>query len=203
MGLTLIALAYQVPSADEFSLDEANRLTAQRFGYPQWKYWEFFTAPDAPNLLRQNLMRFWEVNNGNYPSPVAEENGHDVWMREMFCGENAMREYITGTDRFANYTVRLKPYAENRELQKAFVERLSRDGLEGPVCYYHSLKYNTMLEDERQLCKAPNNADKRIDVPLLYIGQTGDWVCRTDLMIDAKNEGLVSDLEEKVVQAGH
>ena len=68
---------------------------------------------------------------------------------------------------------------------------LIRDGFEGPVCYYHSLKNNTMIEDERALCGA--DGDRRIDVPLLYIGQTGDWVCRTDLMEDAKGQGVVGD----------
>lgn len=44
---------------------------------------------------------------------------------------------------------------------------------------------------------------RRIEVPVLYVGQTGDWVCRTDLMAEPKGMGLVPDLEEKVIEAGH
>ena len=126
-------------------------------------------------------------------------------MREQFCTKNAMREYITRTGKYENFTVELKKYPNGEELKRQFVERLSRDGLEGPVCYYLSLANSTMLEDEKLLCaKDEDGKDKRIiDVPLLYIGQTGDWVCRTDLMGDAKEQGLVTDLEEKVVQSGH
>ena len=136
---------------------------------------------------------------------VPEEEGRDVWMREMFCTKNAMREYVTGTGRWKDYTVPLKPYPNGEKLKQDFVTRMSRDGFEGPVCYYHSLANNTMIEDEKQLCeKGPDGEDKRrIDVPLLYIGQTGDWVCRTDLMKDAVEQGLVKDLEERVVDAGH
>lgn len=205
IGLCILSLAYQVPTPSHFSLWTANHETAKQFGYPQWSYWEFFTAPDAPELMRQNLERFWEVNNGNYPSPLPEEKGRDIWMREMFCTKNAMREYITNTGRWKDKRVELKGYPEGEKLKQRFIERLSRDGLEGPVCYYLSLANNTMLEDERELCQpGPNGEDlRRIEVPFLYIGQTGDWVCRTDLMTPAKDKGLVPDCEEKVLQAGH
>ena len=203
IGISILSLAYQVPSADHFSLWTANHETTKRFGYPQWSYWEFFTAPDAPEIMRMNLSRFWEVNNGNYPSPLPEDNGRDIWMREMFCTKNAMREYITQTGKYKNYTVPLKEYPKGEDLKQKFIERMSRDGFEGPVCYYHSLANNTMIEDERALCeKGPNGEDQRVvDVPMLYIGQTGDWVCRTDLMEDSN--GLVKDLELKTVEAGH
>ncbi|SMQ52496.1 unnamed protein product [Zymoseptoria tritici ST99CH_3D7] len=201
VGLSLLSLAYQIPSAEKFDLDTQNKVTAERFGYPQWEYWNFFCRPDAPELMRQNMERFYEVNHGFFPSPNPEENGRDIWMREMFCTKHAMDDYVTQTGKWENRVVELKPYAKNPELLRRFKERMSRDGFEGPVNYYHSLKNNTMIEDEKALCESEDK--KRIDVPLLYIGQTGDWVCRTDLMEDAKKQGLVSDCEEKVVDAGH
>ena len=202
VGLTLLSLAYQIPSSEPFDLDEQNKLTAGRFGYPQWEYWNFFTAPDAAQLMEADLSRMYEVNHGLYKSNVPEENGRDIWMREMFCTLGAMREYVAKQGKYADYTVPLKPYAEDPRLKEKFIERMKRDGFSGPVQYYHSLKNNTMLEEEKMyLCQSEDA--KRIEVPLLYIGQTGDWVCRTDLMIDAKNAGLVGDLEEKVVDGGH
>lgn len=201
IGLSLLSLAYQIPTDQPFDLDEANKVTSRRFGYPQWEYWNFFTAPDAPKLMEEDLSRMWEVNNGNYPSNVPEEKGRDIWMREMFCTIGAMREYVAKQGKYKDFTVDLKPYAKDPELKKRFIDRMSRDGFAGPVCYYHTLKNNSNLEDEKVLCKSEET--KKITVPLLYIGQTGDWVCRTDLMVDAKEAGLVSDLEEKVIDAGH
>ncbi|EME39622.1 hypothetical protein DOTSEDRAFT_160012, partial [Dothistroma septosporum NZE10] len=223
IGLSLLSLAYQVPSPEPFNLSTANKTTAQRFGYPQWEYWNFFTAPEAAELMRHNMERFFEVNHGNFPSPNKEtdnrptdgalatkgdEPGRDIWMREMFdAGDgslegNAMYQYVTQTGKWSNRTVQLKDYAkQDPSIFQRFKERMSRDGFEGPVQYYHSLKNNTMLEDEKALCA--NEADKKIEVPLLYIGQTGDWVCRIDLMGDSVKQGLVKDLEERVIDAGH
>jgi soluble epoxide hydrolase / lipid-phosphate phosphatase len=154
IGLCLLSLAYQIPSPEPFDLSTANEITAKRFGYPQWSYWEFFTAPNAPELMRQNLGRFWEVNNGNLPSPLLGENGRDIWMREMFCTKNAMREYITKTGKYKGvWTVPMKDCPNGEKLKQEFIERMSRDEFEGLVCYYHSLANNTMLEDEKYSAK--------------------------------------------------
>ncbi|EME80137.1 uncharacterized protein MYCFIDRAFT_31012 [Pseudocercospora fijiensis CIRAD86] len=198
IGLSLLSLAYQIPSPNPFNLTSANEETSQRFGYPQWEYWNFFTHPDAANLMRKNIERFYEVNHGNF---IDENSGRDVWMREMFCSPHAMYDYVTQTGTWKDRIVELKPYARDPELFARFKERMTRDGFEGPVQYYHSLKDNSMIEDERAILEEEDGA--RIEVPVLYIGQTGDWVCRTDLMDDAKKAGLVRDLEERVVEAGH
>lgn len=203
VGLVLLSLAYQLPDPEPFNLDEANVKTAKRFGYPQWEYWNFFTAPDAPKVMKEDLKRFFEVNNGFLASPDPAENGRDIWMREMFCVENGMSDYMRRQGKYKDFTVQLKPYPNGERTLQRFIDRLSRDGLEGPVCYYHALKHNTMIEDERLLCKSEDRIEQKIDVPLLYIGQTGDWVCRTDLMSDAQKLGLVPDLEERVIDAGH
>ncbi|KAK5111380.1 hypothetical protein LTR62_005221 [Meristemomyces frigidus] len=201
-GLCLISGAYSPPLDAPFDLETANNETTKRFGYPQWEYWNFFNAPDAPKLMRDNLQRFLEVNNGTLPSPNPEEKGRDIWMREMFCVPGAMREYITQTGRYEDFTVELKPYAQTPEFRAMFIDRLRRDGLEGAVNYYLALTHNHNLADEREYLAS--KAARTIRVPVLYIGQTGDWVCRTDLMREPREAGLlVGDVEERVVEAGH
>ena len=200
IGLVLISLAYQVPTPEPFDLNKANKVTAKRFGYPQWEYFNFFIAPDAPRLMRDNMERFYDCNHGLFRSSQPGEEGRDIWMREIFCTPNAMRDYVQSTGKYADFSVELKPYAKSAAMKKQCVDRLRRDGMEGPVCYYTSLTNNTMLEDERELCQTAN---RKLDCPVLYIGQDGDWVCRTDLMSDAKEQGLAPDIEEKAMEAGH
>lgn len=77
-GLAITSLAYQIPSPDAFDLPTVNEQTLKRFGYRQWEYWNFFTAPDAPELMRRNVERFWEVNNDNYISDKEGEKGRDT-----------------------------------------------------------------------------------------------------------------------------
>ena len=100
-----------------------------------------------------------------------------------------------------DWHVDYKPYAKDPELKKRFIERLGRDGLSGPVCYYKALAQNKMLDEQRELLKDPDA--KIITHPYLYIGFTGDWVPRTDLNDPHVEAGLIKDFEKHVVEAGH
>ena len=119
----------------------------------------------------------------------------------MFDVPNGIREYLTSTGKYEGYTVRLHPYAKDANLRKQLEDRWRSYGLKGPVYYYHTLKNDIMLEDEKELIDRPEGT--KIEVSHLYIGMTGDWVCRTDLTKDAIDAGLVDDVEEKVVDAHH
>lgn len=202
VGLILLSLCYQVPSSELFDLKQANEQTTKRFGYPQWEYWNFFTADDAPELLEKHADRFYEIMHGVYPSDEGDKPaGRDIWMRKMFDVPNGMHDYLTSTGKYKDFTVELHPYAKNEKLRNQLQERWRNDGMAGPVCYYHTLKNNTNFEDEKEIIAKKNGT--KIEVPHLYIGMTGDWVCRTDLTKDAIDAGLIDDVEEKVVDAHH
>ena len=100
VGLAPFSLPYFVPSSEPFNLAAANRRGIQKLGYPHLEYWNLFMADDGPELVEKNLERFYEVLHGLYPSPVPGEEGIDIWMREMFCVPNAMREYLTGKGKY-------------------------------------------------------------------------------------------------------
>lgn len=100
VGVAPLSLPYWVPTGEVFNHTEANKQGKEKFGYWQWEYWNFFMADDGAKLMEDNLERFYEALHGNYPSPVPEEKGRDIWMRELLCVPNAMREYVTGTGKY-------------------------------------------------------------------------------------------------------
>lgn len=200
IGLCIMALAYMVPSPEPFDLEKVNAATGKEFGYPQWEYWYFFTAPDAPAILKEKVGRFWEVNNGVLYEDVNGEK-RNVWMREMFCKKDAMRNYLLGQGEYKDFTVDLHQYAKDEKLRQRFIERLGTAGIEGGVNYYHGLRGNTMKEEERAF--AEDKEKRKIVHPCLYIGLRDDWVCRTDQMGPAKEEGLCKDLKEVEVEGAH
>jgi len=87
-------------------------------------------------------------------------------------------------------------------LKETFTDRLRLDRFEIPVNCYLSLADNSNLQDEKKYLSTKEA--KSTTVLVLNIGQTrGDCVCRTDLICDAEEAGLMKGVEEKVVQAGH
>jgi soluble epoxide hydrolase/lipid-phosphate phosphatase len=64
-GVILLNTAYMVPSDQPFDLAAVNELTEKTWGYPQFSYWNFFTAPDAAKIIDGNLERMWQVLHGD------------------------------------------------------------------------------------------------------------------------------------------
>ncbi len=101
-----------------------------------------------------------------------------------------------------DYRAPLKPYAQDLEFKRRWTDRLSRDGLEAPVCYYKALKSNYNLEEDRELLRQDAEAN-RVTKPVLYIAFTGDWVSRTDMNQAFVDSGMITDYEQHTVRAGH
>ncbi|PSN61807.1 epoxide hydrolase [Corynespora cassiicola Philippines] len=186
VGVVSLNVAYLVPNpSQKFDLDAVNQISEKAYGYPLYPYWELFTAEDGPALVNKNLDRMYEAMHGDPKD----------WMRTLFCNYGAMKEYITGQ----RERVPLKKYAHEERWKKDFFGRFERDGFEAPFCWYKAMKNNIQDEDD---AKIPDG-NYKIEVPVLFIGATGDAVCRIDIIEAGKKQGLLPDLEEKVIESGH
>lgn len=186
VGLVNMNAAYRPPNRQPLDLDAANKMTSQTFGFPLWEYWHVFAAPDGPAIMNAALDRVYNAMHGV-----------DGTMKKFFCTPNAMRDYLTGK---TNPDVPLRPYAQDAQYKKAFMDRLSRDGFDAPQCWYRATKENVHLEGD---CKLPEERDV-VNVPALYIGATGDVVARPETMYESIKKGLLPQLEQPdLIDAGH
>ena len=125
VGVAPMSLFFFPPQEKAFNLPQTNRDTHKKFGYPQFEYWNFFTATDGAELMEKNIERFYEALHGDYPSPWPEENGRDIWMRELFCVPGAMREYVTGVGKY--------------EVRRAFQQREQSGAWANPCFHWHRI----------------------------------------------------------------
>lgn len=183
-GIVLLNVAYMVPSDHPFDLASVNKLTEKVWGYPQFSYWEFFTAPDAAEIVDGNLERMWQVLHGD----VKE------WMKKMFCVPDAMRNFILSEEE-----VPLKPYASRSGWKKEFMEQFKTGGFAAAFQMYKSTVLNIQHASDSTIPKE----NLKIKVPMLFIICTEDAVCLPEMMNTAKENGLVPDLKEVVVESAH
>jgi soluble epoxide hydrolase/lipid-phosphate phosphatase len=187
VGIVLLNVAYTAPSRKPFSLDAVNAMTKQVFGYATFNYWYLLTAPDGPQVLKDNLDRFFHAMHGTTET-----------MKEIFTGPDAMREYLTNGN--GDKENELRPYAKAPGFKQAFIDRMSRDGFEGALCWYKAATENVHYQADKNL---PESVDK-VDVPLLFIGATDDVVCRAEAIYPPIQAGLLPKLEQaKMVNAAH
>lgn len=183
VGLILLNTAYMVPSDRPFDLAAVNELTERVWGYPQFSYWELFTAPDAPEMIDQNLERMWQILHGD-----VEE-----WMKKMFCVPGAMRKFLLG-----NEDVPLKSYASQSGWKEEFMQQF-KDGFAPALQMYKSTASNIQSKSDSIIPKE----SLVIEVPTLYIICTEDAVCLREMMNPAKEGGLLPDLKEVVIESAH
>jgi pimeloyl-ACP methyl ester carboxylesterase len=184
-GVVLVNTPYMVPTDQPFDLAAVNEATEKTLGYPQFSYWEFFTAPDAPEIIDGNLERMWQVLHGDV----------EDWMKKMFCVPNAMREFLLG-----NEEVPLRAYASQLGWKDQFMRQFKADGGFAPALQmYKATVANIQSMSDSTISKE----SLVIEVPTLLFICTQDAVCVPDMMAPAKNLGLVPDLEEVVIDCGH
>lgn len=185
VGLVNLNVAYMTPGREPFDFDAYNAMTEKIFGAPLFSYWTVFAAPDGPELLKNNLERIYHAMHGTADT-----------MSKFFTGPNAMREYLTN----GGFEVTLRPYAQDEEFKKSFMDRFSRDGFEGAQCWYRATKENYQYEADKNL---PEGRDT-VNVPVLYIGAKDDAVCRPEALIPSIQKGLLPHLEQaEMIDAGH
>ncbi|KAI8937406.1 hypothetical protein NX059_005132 [Plenodomus lindquistii] len=183
-GVILLNTGYMVPSHQPFDLAAVNELTERTMGYPQFAYWEFFTAPDAAKIIDENLDRMWQVLHGDV----------EDWMRKLFCVPNAMRNFL-----LSNEDVPLKAYASQSEWKEKFMQHFKTHGFAPALEMYKATTSNIQCVSDSTISKD----NLAIKVPLLFIICTKDAVCSPEMMTQAKKEGLVPDLKEVVVECAH
>ncbi|KAL2828006.1 Alpha/Beta hydrolase protein [Aspergillus cavernicola] len=180
-GIILLNTGYMVPSTEPFDLAAINSLTEKIFGYQQFSYWDLFLAPDAPDIVENNLDRMWQVLHGDV------EN----WMKKLFCIPNAMREFLLGSDE-----VPLKDYAKNPAWKDRFMQQFKTSGdLVSALQMYKA----TQTKSDATIPKE----DLGINVPLLFISCSQDAVCKPEVMNAAKDQGLVPFLKEAMIDCAH
>lgn len=183
-AVILLNVAYMPPAQEPFDLDRTNNFTEKVFGYPQLAYWELFTAADGADIIDSNLESMWEVLHGD----------SDDWMKKMFCTKGEMKKYLTGAEH-----VPLKKYAQDPRWKDEFLKQFRRDGFDGAVRMYKAAVNNHHYEADLSIPKEKYV----IPVPVLFIGCTGDFVCRHDLIEIPKKAGLLPDLEEQSIESSH
>ncbi|KAL5332433.1 Alpha/Beta hydrolase protein [Aspergillus crustosus] len=188
-GVVLVNIGYMVPETEPFNLAAFNAYTEKTLGYPQFAYWDFFTAPDAVSIVENNLERMWQVLHGDV----------DDWMKTLFCKPNAMRDFLLDSDNNNNKQVPLKSYAQKSRWKDAFLHQFRPGEFASALHAYKAAAWNIQYASDNTIPRS----ELAIKVPLLFIACTRDAVCVPELMDAAKELGLVPRLKEVTVEAAH
>ncbi|KAJ4986706.1 putative epoxide hydrolase [Stagonosporopsis vannaccii] len=184
VGLVNLNVAYMPPTGDHFDLEKFNAMTKEKMGAPLFSYWDVFADENGHKVLSDNLERSFRAQHG-----VGNT------MAEIWTVEGAMREYLTK----GGHEHELRPYAQDLAFKKTFIDRMRRDGFEGPQCWYRATTLNYQSASDKDVPR-----DRLVvKVPALYIGTTEDPVCRPEAMLPYKAQLLPHLEETELIDAAH
>jgi soluble epoxide hydrolase/lipid-phosphate phosphatase len=186
VGLVNVNVAYTPPATGPFDLEATNAATEKLFGYPILSYWDIHAnAVDGPQILHANIERLYDAMHGESPT-----------MKDIFCGPGRMRDHLLNG---SSKDIPLRPYAQDAAFKKEFVDRMHRDGFEGPQCWYFATIQNYQYEADAAL-----QDHSVVNVPALFIGCTQDAVCRSEAVYSSIQAGLLPHLEQaELIDAAH
>jgi len=126
----------------------------------------------------------WQVLHGDV----------EDWMKKLFCVPGAMRKFLLG-----NEEVQLKPYANQSGWKDDFMQQFKTDGFAPALQMYKATASNLQTMSDSTIPKER----LAIKVPTLFTICTRDAVCLPEMMVPAKERGLVPDLKEVVIDSAH
>ena len=185
VGLINLNVPYGPPQRTTFDLEKFNAFAKEKLGAAVFAYWGVLAAPDGPKLLHDNLERLYHAQHADGKKTMAE----------IFTVENGLRNYLTN----GGPEHELRPYAQDPAFKKTFIDRMKRDGFEGPQCWYVATKDNHQRESDKSL---PAGREV-VNVPALYIGARQDPVCRPEHMASYKAQLLPKLEEAELIDAAH
>lgn len=184
VGLANLNVPYMPPTGDQFDLKKFNALTKEKMGAALFAYWDVFADENGHKVLYDNLERTFSAQHGAGKS-----------MAKIWTVEGATREYLTKDGQEHE----LRPYAQDPAFKETFINRMKRDGFEGPQCWYRATTLNHQSASDKELPR-----DRLVvKVPALYIGTTDDPVCRPEIMLPYKAQLLPQLEESELVDAAH
>ncbi|KIW07690.1 uncharacterized protein PV09_01629 [Verruconis gallopava] len=185
VSLIILNIPYRPPA--QFDVEEANKLSIQTTGLPRLAYQQFFVSPGARQVIEDHLETAFHVLHGN-------DEGTKNYMEDVLCHHRVLEATLRNDTRQP-----LKTYAKTPGFKEKWIARMKRDGLEGPLNWYHALHSNYHWAVEKDL---PTERH-RLNIPVLFIGATMDAVGLTQAIFVPQKAGLLPDLTVKEIESGH
>ena len=181
-GVISTTIAYSPPAPFDFATLKA--YFTKTLGKPLLAYWDLLIANQAPSLLEDHAASLFDCLHARAIDGLGD----------VLAVENGLRQWLE-SDRHEP----TKAYA-TPAMRDAFVERVRRDGMAGPLCWYRAAAENLHWEmGEKDLPKERYV----LEIPVLYVGCERDTISPPGVIEGPKGAGLLPDLTVKVIDSGH
>ncbi|KAJ3535322.1 hypothetical protein NMY22_g6542 [Coprinellus aureogranulatus] len=156
LGFGFLACGYRPPHGMGSTLEELREQSIELLGYETFGYWEFFTAPDAPEVIQRNLGSWFDL--------LYARDGR-LWRFNM-APTGAFRIFLESGSRSPRITATVEPALSH-------TDQFGRYTLDGPLNYYRISLNGETKEDDDTIPLESYTVTK----PVFFGGAHGDVIC--------------------------
>ncbi|ESK90762.1 epoxide hydrolase [Moniliophthora roreri MCA 2997] len=166
MGLLTVGYLAPPPPGVKIDMDACNEASKKAFGYEVLGYWEFFSAPDAPEVIMSHLDTFLDMAFAADP---------EIWKTDI-APTGAVRACLTSGKTYEQATW-LTPQERAR-----ITETLRKGGFEAPTNYYKVHTSGLQSKDDEQI---PPERRVLPNIPVFFGDALKDHIAREELFLGA------------------
>ncbi|TFK30773.1 alpha/beta-hydrolase [Coprinopsis marcescibilis] len=178
-GFSFLAVGYAPPTG--VTVGQLREMTQKGLGYETLGYWEFFSAPEAPEIIKKHIDSFFDL--------LWAKDGR-VW-RYNLGPTGSLQNFLESDSRTPRVeAISTEDYAESQK-------RLVEQGFEAPLCYYKAMTADLNSANDKTIPQ-----DKLfVTKPVLYLGAAHDAVAPPAIV--RKSLELCPNHVSKVLDTGH
>ncbi|EUC45258.1 hypothetical protein COCMIDRAFT_26566 [Bipolaris oryzae ATCC 44560] len=184
-GLVMLNVAYFPRLERDFNFDQFNAAAERTTGLLRWSYWGFYASEAASAICSAHADSLWCVIHS-----VREE-----LRSSLYASKGALQAFLENDEKCPSRDY----HVAGRDLKREWLERMEKNGFEGPLCWYKAIVGGITPAAESEL-----DPDRLVvKVPALFIGAGKDQLCLASAIRVPWAQGFLPDLQIKQLDSFH
>ncbi|EAU92426.2 hypothetical protein CC1G_00645 [Coprinopsis cinerea okayama7 len=181
-GFAFMTVGYNNPNGTLFDAELTRDATKEQLGYEINGYWWFFSSPESPAIIRDNIDAFYDV--------VWAKNPYPAW-RYHIAPTGALQSFLESGKRLP------RSKSQSKEEYRRSQERFLKSGYEAPTMAYRYLMSKLAGEDVKS---APED-QWVVQKPVLFLGAGQDAIAIPEF--HQPTPDVMPNATSKILDSGH
>ncbi|PWN32737.1 alpha/beta-hydrolase [Meira miltonrushii] len=182
-ALGMCNVAYIPPSTQKRDIVAMNDQFEKIYGYRCFNYMSWFASDESDAICDAHVESLFHLCHAK-----VDEN-QDPTKGNLFTTPDGIKKFIQAD---------IKPETHpsiTPQFKKHWIEKLTEGGFHAPFNYYRNFINSQGTHD--------NKAGPKVDVPTLFVGYSGDLVCRAENIQPSIQAGLLPNHTNTILSGGH
>ena len=183
LALGMCNVAYNPPSPQKMDVIALNDKLEEIYGYRCYNYMSWFASDESDEICDNHIESLFHLCHAKVEKDQDPKKGN------LFTTQDGLKAFL-----LADIKPDLHP-SITQEFKHHWIEKLRDGGFHAPFNYYRNFINSQGIHD--------NKAGPKGDIPTLFVGYSGDLICRAENIQPSIQAGLLPKHTNTILSGGH